>query len=175
MNGDTYEKVDENFTSLQDNVNALTEEKVNLETEKETFSQKIEEHESTIATLQQEKASVENELNDVKGNFENAQSTIQTLTEENEALAAFKNAVLLKEKEAVIEHYSTLLDAEVIEPFKAKIDEMTKEELDKELAYVLVQSQPTLFTRNENDPGRVPKNEPALTGIEGILTRYKNK
>ena len=173
MNGDTYEKVDENFTSLQENVNTLTEEKVNLETEKETFSQKIEEHESTIATLQQEKASVENELNDVKGNFENAQSTIQTLTEENEALATFKNSVLLKEKEAVIEHYSTLLDAEAIEPFKEKIDEMTKEELDKELAYVLVQSQPTLFTHTQNDPGYVPKDETPAGGIEGILARYK--
>jgi thioredoxin-related protein len=81
----------------------------------------------------------------------------------------------LKEKEAVIEHYSTLLDAEVIESFKTKIDEMTKEELDKELAYVLVQSQPTLFTHKENDPGYVPKEETPLSGIEGILTRYKNK
>ena len=79
----------------------------------------------------------------------------------------------MKEKEAVIEHYSTLLDADAIAPFKEKIDEMTKEELDKELAYVLVQSQPTLFTHTQNDPGYVPKDETPAGGIEGILARYK--
>ena len=175
LNGDTYERVDENYTSLQENVDTLTEEKASLESEKETFSQKIEEHESTIATLQQEKANVESELADVKGNYENAQSTIQTLTEENQALATFKADVVMKEKEAVIEHYSTLLDAEVIEPFKEKLDEMTKEELDKELAYALVQSKPTLFSIKENDPAYVPKDDVVPTGIEGILARYKNK
>lgn len=168
LNGDTFEKVDENYNTKIEEVNTLTEEKGNLE-------QKIEEHEATIATLQQEKATVDSELEEAKGNYEAAQSQIQTLTEENESLAAFKANIALKEKEAVIEHYATLLDAEVIAPFKEKIEDMTKDELDKELAYALVQSQPTLFTKNENDPEFVPKDEPALTGIEGILSRYKNK
>ena len=168
LNGDTFEKVDETYNAKVDEVNTLTEEKAN-------FEQKIEEHEATIATLQQEKATVDGELEEAKNNYEVAQSQIQTLTEENEALADFKANIILKEKEAVIEHYATLLDAEVIEPFKEKIEDMTKDELDKELAYALVQSQPTLFTKNENDPEILPKDEPALSGIEGILSRYKNK
>ena len=168
LNGETFEKVDENY-------NAKVEEAATLTEEKENFEQKIEEHEATIATLQQEKDAVGEELAEVKETYEAAQSTIQTLTEENEALAEFKAEVVLKEKEAVLDHYTTLLDAEVIAPFKERLEEMTKEELDKELAYVLVQTQPTLFTHNENDPGFVPKDEPPLTGIEGILMRYKNK
>ena len=127
------------------------------------------------STLQQEKATVDGELEEAKNNYEVAQSQIQTLTEENEALADFKANIVLKEKEAVIEHYATLLDAEVIEPFKEKIEDMTKNELDRELAYALVQSQPALFTKNENDPEILPKDEPVLSGIEGILSRYKNK
>jgi archaellum component FlaG (FlaF/FlaG flagellin family) len=172
MNGDTYEKVDENYTAMKENVDTLTEEKAALEADKETFSQKIEEHETTISTLQQEKADVENELNDVKGNFENAQSTIQTLTEEKEALETFKANVLKEEKEAVIAKYTTLLDAEVISTFQAKIDEMTKENLERDLAYELVQSQPSLFTHDNEDPGYVPKDN-ELTGIDGIISRYK--
>ena len=175
LNGDTFEKVDETFNAKEEEVNSLAAERDALAEEKETFSQKIEEHETTIATLQQEKATVDAELEEVKGNFEAAQSTIQSLTEEKDALAEFKAAVVLKEKEAVIDHYESLLDVDVIASFKEKIEEMTKEELDKELAYALVQSQPTLFTNDKNDPGRVPKDEQPLTGIEGILSRYKNK
>ncbi len=51
-------------------------------------------------------------------------------------------------------------------------DEMTKDELDKELAYTLVQNKPTLFTNNE-DPSYVPKDDHTPSGIEGILSRYK--
>lgn len=173
LNGDTYEKVDENYSALNEQVETLTEEKNNLETAQENFSQKIEEHEQAIATLQQEKAAVEESLNEVKSDYEVAQSTIETLTQEKESLETFKANVLLKEKEAVIEHYAALLDSEEIASFKEKIDEMTKEELDKELAYALVQSKPTLFTNKENEPQYIPKDDPALSGIEGILSKYK--
>ena len=172
LNGDTYEKVDENYTALNEQVETLTNEKSELEAEKETYSQKIEEHEAAIATLQQEKADVEESLNGVKSDYEAAQSTIKSLTEEKEALETFKANTLKKEKEAVIEHYAQLLDSEDIEAFKAKIDDMTKDELDKELAYTLVQNKPTLFTNNE-DPAYVPKDDHTPSGIEGILSRYK--
>ena len=176
LNGDTYEKVDENYSHLQDEVGALTLERDDLDTEKENFEHKIEEQDSTISTLQQEKANVEAELEKANSNFANAQSTIQTLTAEKEDLANFKAGVLKKEKEAVIDSYTTLLDAEVITTFKEKIDEMTREELEKELAYTLVQSQPALFTNKESDPGYVPKDQDYLDGsIEGVLSRYKNK
>ena len=68
---------------------------------------------------------------------------------------------------------NSLLDTEEIDSFREKIDEYTKDELDKELAYVLVQSKSTIFTTEDSD--FVPKAEPTLTGIEAILERQKNK
>ena len=66
-----------------------------------------------------------------------------------------------------------MLDEEDLSSFKEKIDEFTKEELDKELAFVLVQSKSTIFAHD--DSGFVPKDEPELTGIEAILEKQKNK
>ena len=166
INGDTYEKVDEAM-------NSLTEENASLKEEKENFSQKIEEQSAQISTLEQEKADAQTELDEVKENYTAARSQIESLTEANKELETFKADVILKEKEAVIDHYSSLLDAEVLNSFKEKIGDMTKDELDKELAYSLVQSKPTLFSNQENESGYTPKDESNLQGIEGILSRYK--
>ena len=159
MNGGTYEKIDEKATSLIE--------------EKETFSQKFEEQADQISTLEQEKIEVQIDLEEATENYTNAKSQIDSLTEENEALAAFKADVILKEKEAVIDHYTTLLNEEVIDSFKERIDEMTKEELDKELAYTLVQSNPAIFSKEEDNSGYTPKEDAPIGGIEGILSKYK--
>lgn len=159
MNNDTYEKIDEVVTGLQNDV--------------DSFSSKIEENESTIATLQQDKERLESELEEATGNYTTALETIETLNSEKDALNEFKMAAELKEKEAVIEKYTTLLEEEQINNFREKIDTFTKEELDKELAFVLVQSKSTIFTND--DSGFVPKDEPQLTGIQAVLERQKNK
>ena len=159
MNNNTYEKVDEVVTGLQDEV--------------KEFNSKIEENNTTIATLQQERDGLETELNETKENYTTALEKIETLNSENESLNEFKAATELKEKEAVIEKYSTLLEEDQINSFKEKLDEFTKEELDKEMAFALVQTKSTIFTNEDN--GFVPKDEPNLTGIEAILERQKNK
>lgn len=159
MNGSTYEKIDEVVTGLQSEV--------------EEFNSKKEENDSTIATLQQDNERLENELAEVNSNYTTALETIDTLTSENESLNSFKAEAELKEKESVLEKYTVLLEEEEINKFREQINEFTKEELDKELAYALVQSKSTIFT-NE-DSTFVPKDEPTLTGIEAILERQKNK
>ena len=159
MNNNTYEKIDEVVTDLQNKV--------------DSFNSKNEENESTIATLQQDKERLETELELVNGNYTTALETIETLNSEKDELNEFKMAAELKEKEAVIEKYTTLLEEEQVNNFREKIDEFTKEELDKELAFVLVQSKSTIFTNDES--GFIPKDEPELTGIEAALERQKNK
>jgi chromosome segregation ATPase len=159
MNNNTYEKIDEVVTGLQNDV--------------DSFSSKIEENESTIATLQLDKERLESELEETTGNYTTALETIEALNSEKDALNEFKKAAELKEKEAVIEKYTTLLEEEQINNFREKIDTFTKEELDKELAFVLVQSKSTIFTND--DSGFVPKDEPQLTGIQAVLERQKNK
>ena len=159
MNNNTYEKIDEVVTDLQNKV--------------DSFNSKNEENESTIATLQQDKERLENELEEVNGNYTTALETIEALNSEKDELNEFKMAAELKEKEAVIEKYTTLLEEEQVNNFREKIDEFTKEELDKELAFVLVQSKSTIFTNDES--GFIPKDEHELTGIEAALERQKNK
>ena len=158
MNNSTYEKVDEVVSGLQNQV--------------EEFNSKIEENASTISTLQQDNERLQSELDEASSNYTTSLETIENLTAENETLNSFKAAAELKEKEAVIDKYTTLLDEEDINAFREKINEFTKEELDKEMAYTLVQSKSTIFTTD--DSGFVPK-EPTLTGIEAILEKQKNK
>ena len=159
MNNNTYEKIDEVVSGLQEKV--------------DSFDSKNEENETAIATLQQDKERLETELEEVNGNYTTALETIETLTSERNELNEFKVAAELKEKEAVIDKYMTLLDEEQLKTFKEKIDEFTKEELDKELAFVLVQTKSTIFTKEDSD--FVPKDEPTLTGVTAILERQKNK
>ena len=158
MNNNTYEKIDEVVENLQNEV--------------ENFNSKIEENNSTIATLQQDKEKLENELEETNANYTTALETIDTLNAEKDSLDEFKRATELREKESVIDKYVTLLEEEQLKTFRDQIDEFTKEQLDKELAFVLVQSKSTIFT---NDDGFIPKDEPTLTGIEAILERQKNK
>ena len=159
MNSNTYEKIDEVVEDLQNKV--------------DSFNSKNEENEAAIATLQQDKERLETELEEANGNYTTALETIETLNSEKAALDEFKAATELKEKEAVIDKYAALLEEDELNGFKEKIDEFTKEELDKELAFVLVQSKSTIFTND--DSGFVPKDEHELTGIEAILEKQKNK
>ena len=159
MNSNTYEKIDEVVEDLQNKV--------------DSFNSKNEENEAAIATLQQDKERLETELEEANGNYTTALETIETLNSEKTALDEFKAATELKEKEAVIDKYAALLEEDELNGFKEKIDEFTKEELDKELAFVLVQSKSTIFTND--DSGFIPKDEPELTGIEAILEKQKNK
>ena len=159
MNNNTYEKIDEVVTGLQEEVS--------------NFGSKNEENEVTIATLQQDKERLEAELAETQGNYTTALETIETLNSEKEELNNFKIAAELKEKEAVIDKYATLLEETQINDFREKIDDFTKEELDKELAFALVQTKSTIFTND--DSGFIPKDEHILTGVEAILERQKNK
>lgn len=159
MNNNTYEKIDEVVTNLQNEV--------------DSFNSKKEENEAAIATLQQDKERLEGELEEANTNYAKALETIESINSEKQALDEFKAAVELKEKEDTIDKYSTLLEEEQLKDFKEKINEFTKEELDKELAFALVQTKSTIFT--QQDSGFIPKDEPILTGIEAILEKQKNK
>ena len=160
MNSNTYEKIDEVVTGLQEKV--------------DSFESKKEEIEATIATLQQDNGRLENELEEANKNYTTALETIDAINLEKDALAEFKASAELKEKESVIEKYTTILDEEQLASFRENIDNYTKDELDKELAFALVQSKSTtIFTNNEDN--FVPKDEPMLTGIEAILERQKHK
>lgn len=153
LNGGTYKKVDEEFSKIS----ALEEENSN-------FEHKIEELNSTISTL-------ETERDNTQQNYENAESIITTLNSELEALKDYKLQIETKEKEQVISKYSEQLSEDVLTSYREKISDYTVSNLEKDLAYELVKSNPAIFSKNFQSQ-YVPKDEPR-GGIEELLTKYK--
>lgn len=167
LNGGTYEKAEEVFVKAEEafaQVNELKEEKLTLEEEKLNYEQKITELNENISTLETEKSEFNAQL-------EEANNTITALTEEVTSLNTYKAEIELKEKEAVINSYSELLNEEVLEAYKAKVAEFSAIELDKELAYELKKNNVSVFGKSTN--GYIPKDDEPKTGIEAILSKYK--
>ena len=125
----------------------------------------LEQKESEIATYTAqigEKETLIGELN----------TKIEELTTENFNLSAYKLDVEKKEKQSVIDKYKNVIDDEVINTYTAKMDELSSEELDKNLSYELVKATPSIFSKS--GAGVIPKDEP-VTGVEAILNKYRNK
>lgn len=104
--------------------------------------------------------------------YTNAQNQIETLTKLNQDLNEYKLNVENKEKTELIDSYSSKLNEENIEKYRAKIAEFTFDELKKELAVTLVESNPSIFQCKDFNP--IPKSQ-GLNGIEAILEKHKNK
>lgn len=153
LNGGTYEKINENFTANSE-----------VETKISEYEQKIEEKDTSISTLTTERDTASN-------NYAAAQTQIKTITKELNTLKQYKLDIEKEEKQSVIDKYSEQLDEEVINKYTEKMSEYTVKDLEKDLAFELVQSNPSIFTVN-NGSGRVPKDEPK-TGIEAILEQYR--
>ena len=60
---------------------------------------------------------------------------------------------------------------EVLESYRKKLSEFTALDLDKELAYELKKTNPSVFTKTPG-AGYVPKDDPK-GGIDEILLKYK--
>lgn len=125
----------------------------------------LEQKESEIATYTTqigEKETLIGELN----------TKIEELTTENSNLSAYKLDIEKKEKQSIIDKYKNVVDDEVINTYTAKMDELSSEELDKNLSYELVKATPSIFSKS--GAGVIPKDEP-VTGVEAILNKYRNK
>ena len=146
-NGGTYENLNENFVSVENMA------------EKDS---KIEELNNSLSTLQ-----VENE--NLKSEAEVAATKISDLEADNEALKTFKYNVEKQEKIDAISNYNELLDKEVLDKYVEDVDNFTIDTLKKELAFALVEKNPTIFTKTVE---HLPKDAPT-GGIEEILSKYQ--
>lgn len=157
-NNGTYEKIDENVTNLQ-NENSELKDKIS------EYSQKNEEDAETISTLTTEKENYSKKI-------EELESDNQALTSSLEALNNYKLEVEKTEKMTEIDKYTSVLSEETLNSYKEKIADYSVEDLKKELAFELVESNPSVFSMQAPGAGYVPK-EDELTGIEAILSKYK--
>jgi hypothetical protein len=93
------------------------------------------------------------------------------LQNEVDGLKQFKLTIETQEKMAVINRYAELLDEEVIEKYTNSVNDFSLDNLEKELAFELVKTNPTVFS-NQPAPQIVPKDEGPV-GIEAVLSKYK--
>ena len=161
LNGGTYELVSDVLTNAQENFDRVSE-----------FSAKIEELNSNIATLNSEKAEVEAQIGEYTAQLETANNTIASLQEGIDSLEQYKKGIETQQKNSIIDEYSEHLNEDILSKYREDIDNYGVEELDKELAYELKKSNASAFTKNGNDEGYTPKNNP-VDGIAAILSKYK--
>lgn len=161
LNGDTYELVSENLVKAEENANNCVE-----------LGTKIDELNTTIATLNTEISQAQEKIAEDETTYAAAQNDIEQLTTEVEDLRNYKKAIETQQKEAVIAEYVDKLSNDVIETYKAKIDEYSLLDLDKELAYECKKSNSSIFNTPQETP-RVFFNSVPEGGIEEILSRYK--
>ena len=90
--------------------------------------------------------------------------------EEKEILAQMDEAMKEEKKKAVIEKYSKKLDEATIQKFNEDIENYTITDLEKELAFSLVNNATSIFGAEEGS-GIVPTNLNP-TGIEAILAKH---
>ena len=200
MNNNTYEKVDENYstalvevetkTGELNTVNEALEAKigelnaanealeakiVEFDALTETYNTEKSENETKIGELNESIATLTTERDDALSSLVESQTAVVNLNEEIASLNSFKAEIEKKEKEAVVAKYSKLLSEEILSAYSAKLDEYADiKALDKDLAYELVSTNKTVFTANGNpQPAYVPKDTGAGNGLEGILDKYK--
>ena len=151
---DKFNKLTAEFEAAKNEISELSEKVSNYEKEKVESDEKI-------STLVQEK--------------ENLQAEYTKLDEETKAqieeLSAYKANDEREKKVALISTYNDKLDKESIDKFVEGVDNYTLDSLDKELAYTLVKSNPSLFSK-EPDGGLIPKDDADNTGLNAILSKY---
>lgn len=158
LNGGNYDLVSENLANAEQNAKDCEE-----------YSAKIGEMTETIATLNTEAESETEKYAALEGQYNDLNSQYSALVEENTSLKNYKQTVETQHKEAVIAEYAGKLPEEVMDTYKAKLDEYTVEDLDMHLAYELKKSG-LAFTQPEVD--YVLKDN-LQSGVEQILSRYK--
>lgn len=178
VNNGSYELIDELYNNKvqevedltislnekDESIAALTVEKENLVVEKEDLV-------ATNNALVEEKETLTAEK-------DNLVVEKDALTIEKEALEQYKLQREKEDKEAIISQYVDKLDSEVIQEFSLNIDNYTKEDLTKELKVKLVDTNPALFSLN-NEP-LIPKSnssreDEALSPAAKLLQKHRNK
>ncbi len=153
----------------EENKEEESEEEAEEEASEDDKEEEVAEEEPENDEVAEENTTSDTET--VSEELEQANLKIAELENEIAELREFKLAVEKTEKEAVIASYEELLSDEVLESYKARIDEFSSVDLDKDLAYELKKSG--MFTKGAEAPEIVPSREPELSGIESILEKYK--
>lgn len=169
--------INNSFEALDTKLNELEEVKAEVETVKADYAtaqETISANEQKIGELEENISTLTTERDTFSAQATEAGTVITDLQGQVDALNAYKLDIEKQEKEAIILKYSEQLSEDVITDYTNRIAEFTAIELDKELAYALVSTNPSVFSASSADDGLVPKTQ-TKTGIEALLEQYRNK
>lgn len=134
----------------------MEEEGSNIFAKIDEMAQIIEDKDATITTLETEKV--------------NLASQYEALQEDNETLRTYKKDSENKNKMQIIEKYSDKLSESITAKYKENLDNYEIVDLEKELAFQLVESNPSIFQKNQE--GYYPKDDNP-DDIGTLLSKYK--
>jgi len=180
VNDDNAIIVDETTNQFYKLAYTLENEDIILSDTKEeiNFVEATEEDRTEIEALQAQYAQILADYETLKEDSNKTEDTkivefeqqITTLKEENEALKTFKLEIEQSEKNAVIAEFDKVLSEEEIEPFKTKLGEYSKSDLEKELAFLAFNK-----TKNITNSSLIPDGDStndSISGAEKIIRKW---
>lgn len=190
LNGGNYEKIDETYSNLvkdketadasvsqlQSDKSAVEAQCSQLQKDNEQLSSQISGYQTEISEKDEKIQEQDITISTLNQSIAEKDQTVESLNSQLESLNSYKLSQERKEKQDVLNKFSTKLDAAIIEKYTADIDAYSVTDLKKNLAYEFVENTPSVFSKREEEGlyGVIPKPEP-LQGIEAILARYENK
>ena len=190
LNGGNYEKIDETYSNLvkdketadalvsqlQSDKSVVEAQCSQLQKDNEQLSSQISGYQTEISEKDEKIQEQDITISTLNQSIAEKDQTVESLNSQLESLNSYKLSQERKEKQDVLNKFSTKLDAAIIEKYTADIDAYSVTDLKKNLAYEFVENTPSVFSKREEEGlyGVIPKPEP-LQGIEAILARYENK
>lgn len=162
LTNEEYEKLKEareNFSQEEEE-----EEEVEGDDDKQVKDDPAEDEEeptdfsAEVSALTQENAELKERIASLESNLEESKN--------------FKLEIERGEKNQKLDQFAKLLDEEVLAKYRKTIDELSIEQLEKELAYELFKHNPSAYS-SESQPIQVPKDKSDETNAWSILDRYK--
>lgn len=164
------EKPEQNFAALQEQIDALTQENL-------TFSTKVDELNTQIATLITEGEKVSADYAAAQARITELETNLAAIVAERDELATYKKTVEDNKKKDVISTYAEQLSEEIIEKYMNSLDDYSLEDLDKELTYEQKKANPAIFSTQPTAATAhvvlVPKDEDCGRTITDILAKYE--
>lgn len=124
-------------------------------------------YESTIVELTDLTSTLQAEKETLTNKMAEMETELSTLRE-------FQKGIERKDKEVVISKYETRLENSIIEGIREKIDEFSVEDLAKELAFHLVETNAE-FTLSNTSYTLADNSTDAVNGLESYLLSRRNK
>lgn len=153
-----------------------TEEKTfySLEVDYENKKQKIIDMQTEIDNKNIEISTLKQDAEEKNIIFSNLETEIENYKKANSELESFKNNIATKNKKQILDKYRKKLNQNIIANYENKLDDFSEIELEKELAYELVQEDSSIFSLDKGQEQYVPL-EHEVSGIEALLEKYKTK